>query len=84
MKGTVAPKQQYLREMVKRAKQVGDYFWTDSRIAAKALLKHETLTGDEISAVIRAARRKGGRRRRTAGPPALGGFIALRRYLQAK
>jgi len=35
MKGTVAPKQQYLREMVKRAEQLGDYFWADSRSRRK-------------------------------------------------
>jgi len=55
--------------MVDHAEQIVDYFWIDIKVAAKALLKHETLTGDEMSAVIRAARRKSRRRCRIGDPP---------------
>jgi len=57
-KGTAAAKEKHLAFLVDHAKQFVDYFWPDIKVAAKALLEHETLTGDEISAVIRAARRK--------------------------
>jgi hypothetical protein len=67
-KGTAATKQKYLTYIVYHAEGIVDYFWADIRVAAKALLKHETLTGDEISAVIRAARRKSRRRRRIGDP----------------
>jgi len=56
--------------MVDHAEQIVDYFWIDIKVAAKALLKHETLSGDELAAVIRAARRKSRRRRRIGDPPA--------------
>jgi hypothetical protein len=42
----------------------------DHKVTAKALLKHEALTGDEILTLIRAARRKSRRRCRTGDPPA--------------
>lgn len=61
--GTAAVKEKYLTAMVASAEQIVDFFWIDIKVAAKALLKHETLTGDEISAAIRAARRKKRRRR---------------------
>ena len=63
-------KQKYLAHVVDDAEQIVDYFWADIVVAAKALRKHETLTGNEISAVIRAARRKSGRRCRIGDPPA--------------
>jgi ATP-dependent Zn protease len=69
-KGTEAEKQRYLADTVGRAEKVVDYFWPDIKATARALLKHETLTGDEISAAIRAARRKSRRRRRIGDPPA--------------
>jgi hypothetical protein len=68
--GTAANKQKYLSSMVDRAEAIVDYFWNDIEAAAKALLKHETLSGDELAAVIRAARRKSRRRRRIGDPPA--------------
>jgi hypothetical protein len=67
-KGTAATKQKYLTYIVDHAEGIVDDFWADIRVAAKALLKHETLTGDEISAVIRAAQRKSRRRRRIGDP----------------
>ena len=69
-RGADVKKQKYLAHVVDHAEQIVDYFWADIRIAAKALFEHETLTGDENSAVIRAARRKSGRRCRTGDPPA--------------
>jgi hypothetical protein len=66
----VVNKERYLAHAVDLAEQIVDYFWADIRVAAKALHKHETLTGDEISAVIRAARRQSGRRCRIGDPPA--------------
>jgi ATP-dependent Zn protease len=66
---TATNKEKYLADIVDKAEQIVDYFWTDIKVAAKALFKHETLTGDEISAVIRAARRKSRRRRRIGDPP---------------
>jgi hypothetical protein len=69
-RGTAANKEKYLAYIVDRAEEIVDYFWTDIKVAAKALLKHETLTGDEISATIRAARRRSRRRCRVGDPPA--------------
>jgi hypothetical protein len=63
-----AAKQKYLTYIVEHAEGIVDFFWSDIRVTAKALLKHETLTGDEISAAIRAARRSS--RRRIGDPPA--------------
>jgi hypothetical protein len=68
--GTDAAKQRYLAWIADHAEQTVDFFWLDIKVAAKALLKYEMLTGDEISAVIRAARRKNRRRCRTGDPPA--------------
>jgi hypothetical protein len=68
-------KERYLAHAVDLADAIVDYLWADIKVAAKALFEHETLTGDENSAVIRAARRKSGRRCRTGDPPA----FALRR-----
>jgi hypothetical protein len=56
--GTTAAKRKHAVYAVDHAEQIVDYFWADIKVAAKALLKHETLTGDEISAAIRASRRK--------------------------
>ena len=64
-----AKKEKYFALMSDRAEQIVEYFCPDIKVVAKALLKHETLTGDEISAVIRAARRKSRRRRRIGDPP---------------
>jgi ATP-dependent Zn protease len=69
-KGTAASKEKYLAYIADHAEQIVDYFWADIKVAAKGLLKHETLTGDEISAMIRAARRKSRRRCRIGDPPA--------------
>ena len=63
-------KERYLAHVVDLADWIVDYLWADIRVAAKALHKHETLTGDEICAVIRAGRRKSGRRCRIGDPPA--------------
>jgi hypothetical protein len=68
--GTEATKEKRLAHVVDYAEQIVDYLWADIKVVAKALLKYETLTGDEIAAAIRAARRKSGRRRRTGDPPA--------------
>jgi hypothetical protein len=69
-RSTPASKEKYAAHIVDQAEQIVDYFWTDIQVAAKALLKHETLTGDEISAAIRAARRKSRRKCRIGDPPA--------------
>jgi hypothetical protein len=69
-RSTPASKEKYAAHMVDQAEQIIDYFWADITVAAKALLKHETLTGDEISAVVRAGRRKSRRRFRIGDPPA--------------
>jgi hypothetical protein len=69
-RSTPASKEKYAAHIVDQAEQIVDYFWTDIKVAAKALLKHETLTGDEISAAIRAARRKSRRKCRIGDPPA--------------
>lgn len=68
-KGTATARQKYAACVVDHAEHIVDYFWADIRVAAKALLKHGTLTGDEISAAIRAARRKSRRRLRIGDPP---------------
>jgi hypothetical protein len=67
--GTDRKKEKYLALMADRAEAFVEYFWPDIKVTAKALLEHETLTGDEISAMIRAARRKSRRRRRIGDPP---------------
>jgi hypothetical protein len=69
-KGTTANKEKYLAHVVDQAEQIVDYFWIDIRVAAKALLKHDTLTRDEIASVIRVARRKSRRCCRIGDPPA--------------
>jgi hypothetical protein len=66
---TAADKQKLLEFLVEVTEKIVDYFWADIKVAAKALLKHGTLTGDEIAAVIREARRKSRRRPRTYDPP---------------
>jgi hypothetical protein len=65
-----AAKQKYLAYIVEHAEGIVDFFWADIEVAAKALLKYETVIGGEISAAIRAARRKSRRRRRVGDPPA--------------
>lgn len=67
--GTPKQKEKYLAYIGKRAKQGVDYFWLDIKAVAQALVKHETLTGDEMLTVIRAARQKTRRRQRMADPP---------------
>ena len=67
--GTARNKEKYAAYIVDHAEGFVDYFWADIKVAAKALLKHETLTGDEILKAIRAARRKSRRRRRIGDPP---------------
>jgi hypothetical protein len=67
--GPAANKQKFLEFLVDDIKKIVNYFWADIKVAAKALLKHETLTGDEIAAAIREARRKSRRRPRIYDPP---------------
>src|SRR5258708_39222505 len=68
--GTPRNKEKYAAYIVDHAEGFVDYFWADIKGAAKALLKHDTLPGDEILKAIRAARRKSRRRRRIGDPPA--------------
>ena len=51
------------------AEQAVAFFWNDIKVAAKALLKSATQTGDELAAAIRAARQKTRRRLRIGDPP---------------
>jgi len=69
IKGGSENQKKYLAFIVDLAEKTVDYFWADIKVAAKALLKHETLTGDEITVAIRAARRRSGRRPRVYDPP---------------
>jgi hypothetical protein len=59
----------YLAKIDRNAERLVDFFWKDIEAGAKALVKHETLTGVEIAAAIRMARRKTRRRHRTGDPP---------------
>jgi hypothetical protein len=68
--GITKKKQERLAHIVDHAELAVAFFWNDIKVAARALLKHETLTGDELAAAIRAARRKTRRRRRVGDPPA--------------
>jgi hypothetical protein len=62
---TEAGKDTLLEFVADHAIMFVDYFWADIKAVAKALLKRETLTGDdEILDVIRTARRQSGRRGR--------------------
>jgi hypothetical protein len=72
--GTTENKQKFLNDVIDLAQKTVDYFWTDIKVAAKALLKHETLTGAEMLAAIREARRSSRRRLRVNDPPAFGSF----------
>jgi hypothetical protein len=63
-------RQKSLEYIVDHAEQAVAFFWSDIKVAARALLTHETLTGDELAAAIRAARRKTRRRFRIGDPPA--------------
>ena len=63
----VIPSAEYI---VDHAEQAVAFFWNDIKVAARAVLRHETLTGDELSAAIREARRKTRRRFRIGDPPA--------------
>jgi hypothetical protein len=69
-KGSPEKKQRFLEYIVDLADQAVAFFWSDIKVAARALLTHETLTGDELAAAIRAARRKARRRFRIGDPPA--------------
>ena len=69
-KGSPEKKQRFLEYIVDHAEQAVAFFWNDIKVAAKALLKHETQTGDELAAAIRAARQKTRRRLRIGDPPA--------------
>jgi hypothetical protein len=55
---------------VDHAEKAVAFFWNDIKVAARALLTYETLTGDELAAAIRAARQKTRRRLRIGDPPA--------------
>jgi hypothetical protein len=68
-KGSPEKKQRFLEYIVDHAEQAVAFFWNDIKVAAKALLKHETQTGDELAAAIRAARQKTRRRLRIGDPP---------------
>src|ERR1700677_4377944 len=68
-KGSPEKKQRFLEYIVDHAQQAVAFFWNDIKVAAKALLKHETQTGDELAAAIRAARQKTRRRLRIGDPP---------------
>ena len=57
-KGSPEKKQNFLEYIVDHAEQAVAFFWNDIKVAAKALLKHETQTGDELAAAIRAARQR--------------------------
>jgi hypothetical protein len=69
-KGSPEKKQKFLEYIVDHAEQAVAFFWNDIKVAARALLKRETLTGDELAAAIRAARQKARRRLRIGDPPA--------------
>ena len=68
--GSAKRKEKHLADVVDNAEQAVAFFWNDIKVAARALLKHETLTGDELAAAIRAARQKTRRRLRLGDPPA--------------
>jgi hypothetical protein len=71
-KASAEEKQKFLRYIVDVTEKAVTYFWNDIKVAAAALLKSETLTGDELAAVIRTARRRTRRRLRIGDPPAFG------------
>jgi hypothetical protein len=60
-----AERDKALAYVARRSEEAVDYCWEDIKVVAKALLEHQTMTGDEILAVIREARRKDRRRIRT-------------------
>jgi hypothetical protein len=68
-KGSPEKKQKFLEYIVDHAEQAVAFFWNDIKVAARALLTYETLTGDELAAAIRAARQKTRRRLRIGDPP---------------
>jgi hypothetical protein len=61
---TAANKDTLLKFVADTSEELINYFWADIKAVAKALLKHETLTGEEMVDVIREARRRSGRRGR--------------------
>ena len=67
--GTAAQNKKRLASLCEHANQIVEYFWRDIAVAAKALLKHKTMTGNEITNAIRAARQKSQRRCRAGDPP---------------
>ena len=67
--GTAAETRKHLAALCEHAERIVDYFWDDITVAAKALLKHKTMTGAEITSAIRAERRRSRRRCRAGDPP---------------
>lgn len=55
---TEAQKDAVMEFVCSNATMFVDYWWADIKAAAKALLKRETLTGDEILDVIHTAKAK--------------------------
>ena len=67
--GTAAETKKHLMALCDHALRIVDYFWNDIQVTAQALLKHRTMTGNEITSAIRAARKKSRRRCRAGDPP---------------
>lgn len=68
--GTTAQRDQRLKSLCEQADQMINYFWDDITVTAETLLKRKTMTGDEITNAIRAARKESRRRCRAGDPPA--------------
>jgi hypothetical protein len=68
--GTAAERAENLASLCDHAVRIVDHFWEDITVTANALLKRTTMTGDEITSEIRAARKGSRRRCRPADPPA--------------
>jgi hypothetical protein len=55
---TAKKKDSLLKFVAEHAMMFVDYFWADIKAVAKALLKRQRLTGEEVLHAIRAARRR--------------------------
>jgi hypothetical protein len=68
--GRATQRDERLVSLCEHADQMIEYFWDDIAVTAKALLRHKSMSGDQITSAIRAARQESQRRCRPGDPPA--------------